>query len=86
MKTLKDIHSNRDSFLNKNDKLCVLEFINSNSGLFSGDYMVGLKKIIYHHKTRLEIFVHSAGQLAISKAVDSVCTYQYNSYINFLVK
>ena len=84
--SIKDVRFSSENLLSKNDKIAIVEFINSNADLFSGDHMVGNKTVIYHHKTRLEVLVHSVGALSISKAVDGGFSYQYNCYANFLVK
>lgn len=84
--SIKDVRFSSENFFSKNDKIAIVEFINGNAGLFSGNHMVGNKSVIYHHKTRLEILVYSTGALSISKAVDGGFSYQYNCYANFLVK
>jgi len=86
MATIKDVKFSSENFFSKNDKTAIVEFINNNDELFSGNHMVGTKSVIYHHKTRLEILVHSTGALSISKAVDRGSSYQYSCYANFLVK
>ena len=86
MKTIKDINFSSDNFFSKNDKVEIVEFVNNNAGLFTGNHMVGEKVSIFHHKTNLQVLVCGAGMLSISKYVDGGLSYQYNCYANFIVK
>lgn len=86
IKTLKDIRVASDNFLTKNDRICILNFINENEGLFLGDHLVLQKFNLFHHKTNLVVHVIGAGMLSIEKFVDGGNSYQYRSYVNFLVK
>jgi hypothetical protein len=51
VKSFKDLRFSGD-FLTKNDKIAILEFINKNKDCFAKKR---LKRVIYHHDTRLTI-------------------------------
>jgi hypothetical protein len=75
--TIKDLKFKGD-FLTKNDKIAILEFINKNEGCFDKKR---LKRVIYHHDTRLTITNARERGLRISKAVDGGMHYLYFCYV-----
>jgi hypothetical protein len=77
MKTMKDLRFSGD-FLTKNDKIAILEFINKNEGCFAKKR---IKRVIYHHNTRLTITNARERGLRISKAVDGDMHYLYFCYV-----
>lgn len=85
MKTLSDIRFTPNGFLRKNDKLAILNWINENPGLFSGDHMVGQDDQISHHKTYIKLYVFGAGMVKVEKAVENGTSYGWYETVNFLV-
>jgi hypothetical protein len=75
--TMKDLRFSGD-FLTKNDKTAILEFINKNETCFTKKR---LKRVIYHHDTRLAITNARERGLRISKAVDGGMHYLYFCYV-----
>ena len=63
--TMKDLRFS-DDLLTKNDKIAILEYINKNKDCFNKE---DHKEVIYHHRTRLEIFTDLERGLRVSKAV-----------------
>lgn len=85
MKTLKDLRFTNGGFLRKNDKVAILNWINNNPGLFTGDHMVGQADQISHRKTYLKLHVFGAGMVKIEKAVENGMSYGWYETVNFLV-
>jgi hypothetical protein len=76
MKTIKDLRFEA-GFLNKNDKIAILESINKN------DFTVSENRTVYHHKTILNINCYGAGMLKVAKSVTGGLNYTYSSYLNY---
>jgi len=85
MKAIKDIKFYTPNFFTKNDKIAIVDFINSNSDLNTGYIKVGEKFSIFHRRTNLQILVIRSGMLSIGKFVNNGESYQYNCYANFII-
>lgn len=85
MKAIKDVRFSTGNFFTKNDKIAIVDFINSNSDLSTGYVKSGEKFSICHRRTNLQILVIGTGMLSVSKYVDRGLSYQYNCYANFII-
>lgn len=81
MKTLKDIKIIGENFLTKNDKICILNFINTNSNLFEKNFSETLKFNLTHRNTFLTIFIKDKNTISIEKSVNNENNYLYKSFI-----